>query len=182
MSGNPVSTRTPSIRPARALRESRPTPRLQQEVFRNAFIIACITLNAYNGGMAILNIRRLSDDVHARLRVRAARAGRSMEAEAREILARACAGTNDAPGGSSEVRDAAGSSHSLNLTPGQLHSAQRHAERRGTTLEDLLRQLLERELADNDAGRWSDDLFGRMAAAGGDSGGATWTRDELHRV
>ena len=132
--------------------------------------------------MAILNIRRLSDDVHARLRVRAARAGRSMEAEAREILARACAGAYDAPEGSSEVRDAADSSLSLKLSPGQLQSAQRHARCRGTTLEDLLRQLLERELADDDAGRWCDDLFGRMDAAGGDSGGATWTRDEIYRV
>ena len=131
--------------------------------------------------MAILNIRRLSDGVHARLRVRAARAGRSMEAEAREILARACGEDYDAPGGSSEVRDAAGPGLSLNLTPGQLQSARGHAERRGTTLEDLLRQLLERELA-ADEGPWYDDLFARMDAAGGDSGGATWTRDEIHRV
>jgi plasmid stability protein len=41
--------------------------------------------------MATLNIRRLPDDVHARLRLRAARAGRSMEAEARAIIAAACA-------------------------------------------------------------------------------------------
>jgi plasmid stability protein len=40
--------------------------------------------------MAILNIRNLPDDVHARLRVRAAKAGRSMEAEARAILIAAC--------------------------------------------------------------------------------------------
>lgn len=40
--------------------------------------------------MAVLRIRNLPDDVHARLRIRAARAGRSMEAEAREILAEAC--------------------------------------------------------------------------------------------
>jgi plasmid stability protein len=40
--------------------------------------------------MATLNIRNLPDTVHANLRVRAARAGRSMEAEAREILAQAC--------------------------------------------------------------------------------------------
>jgi plasmid stability protein len=40
--------------------------------------------------MAILNIRNLPADVHAQLRLRAARHGRSMEAEAREILARAC--------------------------------------------------------------------------------------------
>jgi plasmid stability protein len=39
--------------------------------------------------MATLNIRRLSEDVHAKLRVRAAKAGRSMEAEARIILAEA---------------------------------------------------------------------------------------------
>lgn len=36
--------------------------------------------------MAILNIRNLPEEVHARLRIRAAKAGRSMEAEAREII------------------------------------------------------------------------------------------------
>lgn len=40
--------------------------------------------------MAILNIRNLPDEVHKALRVRAAEHGRSMEAEAREILASAC--------------------------------------------------------------------------------------------
>ena len=39
--------------------------------------------------MATLNIRKLPDDVHTKLRVRAARHGRSMEAEARQILAEA---------------------------------------------------------------------------------------------
>ena len=38
--------------------------------------------------MATLTIRNLPDDVRDRLRVRAARNGRSMEAEAREALAR----------------------------------------------------------------------------------------------
>lgn len=46
--------------------------------------------------MAILNIRSLPDDTHARLRVRAAMAGRSMEAEAREILRAACEDPNPA--------------------------------------------------------------------------------------
>ncbi len=41
--------------------------------------------------MAVLNIRNLPDEVHKRLRVRAAHSGRSMEAEAREILKAACA-------------------------------------------------------------------------------------------
>ena len=40
--------------------------------------------------MAALTIRNLSDDVHGRLRVRAAKHGRSMEAEARAILEAAC--------------------------------------------------------------------------------------------
>jgi len=41
--------------------------------------------------MATLNIRKLPEKVHARLRVRAAKAGRSMEAEARHILTTAVA-------------------------------------------------------------------------------------------
>jgi plasmid stability protein len=44
--------------------------------------------------MAVLNIRNLPDDVHARLRIRAAKAGRSMEAEARAILIEACQSEN----------------------------------------------------------------------------------------
>jgi plasmid stability protein len=40
--------------------------------------------------MATLNIRNLPDEVHKRLRMRAAKHGRSMEAEARDILAEAC--------------------------------------------------------------------------------------------
>jgi plasmid stability protein len=40
--------------------------------------------------MAILNIRNLPEEVHRRLRVRAAKAGRSMEAEARAILTETC--------------------------------------------------------------------------------------------
>lgn len=39
--------------------------------------------------MAVLTIRNLPDEVRDRLRLRAAKAGHSMEAEIREILARA---------------------------------------------------------------------------------------------
>ncbi len=42
--------------------------------------------------MASLTIRRLDDDVKERLRVRAARAGHSMEEEARIILSKAVRG------------------------------------------------------------------------------------------
>ena len=41
--------------------------------------------------MAVLNIRNLPSETHARLRVRAAERGRSMEAEARAILEEAVA-------------------------------------------------------------------------------------------
>jgi len=40
--------------------------------------------------MATLNIRNLPEPVHKALRLRAARSGRSMEAEARAILTQAC--------------------------------------------------------------------------------------------
>lgn len=46
--------------------------------------------------MATLNIRNLPKEVHARLRLRAARANRSMEAEARAILTEACRPGEDA--------------------------------------------------------------------------------------
>ena len=46
--------------------------------------------------MAVLNIRNLTDDVHAQLRIRAARAGRSMEAEARKIITDAVMAENEA--------------------------------------------------------------------------------------
>jgi plasmid stability protein len=52
--------------------------------------VALIGIIAYNAIMAVLNIRSLPEKVHARLRIKAAKSGRSMEAEAREILANAC--------------------------------------------------------------------------------------------
>jgi len=45
--------------------------------------------------MAVLNIRKIPDVVHRRLRLQAAKAGRSMEAEAREILTRTCMAGED---------------------------------------------------------------------------------------
>jgi plasmid stability protein len=40
--------------------------------------------------MATITVRNLPEDVHRELRIRAARAGRSAEAEVRAILAEAC--------------------------------------------------------------------------------------------
>ena len=47
--------------------------------------------------MAVLTIRNLPEEVRDRLRLRAAKAGRSMEAEVREILARATRETSEKP-------------------------------------------------------------------------------------
>jgi plasmid stability protein len=54
--------------------------------------------------MATLMIRDLDEAVKARLRVRAARNGRSMEAEARAILAAAVAESTDRGGLGSRIR------------------------------------------------------------------------------
>ncbi len=49
-----------------------------------------LALLAMEATMAALTIRNLPDDIRDRLRVRAAKRGRSMEAEARAILEAAC--------------------------------------------------------------------------------------------
>lgn len=54
--------------------------------------------------MAVLNIRNIPERLHARLRVRAAEHGRSMEAEARAILTAACE-DDDATGPTVSVED-----------------------------------------------------------------------------
>ncbi|HEX6143570.1 MAG TPA: Arc family DNA-binding protein [Geminicoccaceae bacterium] len=56
--------------------------------------------SGYMMAMATLSIRKLPDEVHRRLRMRAAEHGRSMEAEARAILEAAVAKPgHDAPDG-----------------------------------------------------------------------------------
>jgi plasmid stability protein len=55
--------------------------------------------------MASLVIRDLDEDVKTKLRIRAAENGRSMEAEARAILAAAVAGTRPARGLGSYIRN-----------------------------------------------------------------------------
>lgn len=50
----------------------------------------CSDSNEYNESMKVLTIRNITEQMHKRLRMRAARAGRSMEAEIRFILQQAC--------------------------------------------------------------------------------------------
>ena len=65
--------------------------------------IACITVRGWR--MATLTIRDLDDEVKARLRIRAAENGRSMEAEARVLLAAALRDRRPARGLGSYIRD-----------------------------------------------------------------------------
>ncbi|MFT3729510.1 MAG: hypothetical protein QM759_16930 [Terricaulis sp.] len=69
--------------------------------------------------MASLLIRKLDDDVKARLRVRAAKAGRSMEEEARLILTREAEKEPvqhlDGPGVLALMRELFGEEHGVDL-------------------------------------------------------------------
>ena len=91
--------------------------------------------------MATLTIRNLPDDVHSALRVRAAKAGRSMEEEARVVLAKSVAGETDEAGSQLEalakadaaaaaLRDALREANNGQLPGGMVESliAERRAE------------------------------------------------------
>lgn len=65
--------------------------------------------------MASLLIRDLDDEVKARLRVQAAEHGRSMEAEARAILAAAVSGRRPPGGLGSYIREQFASLHGVEL-------------------------------------------------------------------
>jgi plasmid stability protein len=69
--------------------------RLRRE--SNAVIANNVGLQQKKIAMATLTIRNVDAGVKERLRVRAARHGRSMEAEARSVLSEAVAGDRDQP-------------------------------------------------------------------------------------
>jgi plasmid stability protein len=61
--------------------------------------------SAIIGSMANLNIRNVPETVHKRLRLRAARKGRSMESEARAILSEAVQGETGRPFDPASLQD-----------------------------------------------------------------------------
>ena len=65
----------------------------QSEILKPMTLIDTNDNYAYNVVMATLNIRNLSGSIHTSLRIRAAKAGRSMEAEARQIITDVCSGS-----------------------------------------------------------------------------------------
>ena len=54
------------------------------------------------------------------------------------------------------------------------------AERQNTSLNGLIRALLERQV-NQDSETWLDDFFSEADKNPGHSGGAKWTREELYR-
>ncbi len=54
------------------------------------------------------------------------------------------------------------------------------ARRQGKSLNQVVRDYLALLSEDPDGARAAADLFALMDDGGGDSGGATWTRDDLH--
>ena len=54
------------------------------------------------------------------------------------------------------------------------------ARRQGKSLNQLVRDYMASLSEDPDGARAAADLFSLMDEGGGDSGGATWTRDDLH--
>ena len=64
-----------------------------------------MNLHSENAPMASLNIRQLDPTLKEQLRVRAARNGRSMEAEARNIIKAALSSTEKPPATGAELLD-----------------------------------------------------------------------------
>ena len=62
----------------------------------------------------------------------------------------------------------------------QLEAGREYAQRHQTTLNGLIRRLLEQTVL-NTSGQWVDECFALMDKTQATSGGARWTREELYR-
>jgi hypothetical protein len=69
----------------------------------------------------------------------------------------------------------------ISLDEELLQSGRRYAEKNQTSLNGLIRKLLEETVAANSAD-WVEACFELMDRAGGDSGGRTWCREDLYDV
>ena len=78
--------------------------------------------------MATLSIRDLDDDLKAELRIRAARNGRSMEAEVREILRAVLTRPADGPGMGTRIRQRFAGPDDLSIEPPARAEPARFAE------------------------------------------------------
>lgn len=62
-----------------------------------------------------------------------------------------------------------------------LKSGRRYAEKRNTSVNALIRKLLE-QTVNPQSEEWLDECFNLMDRAGADSGGKTWKREDLYDV
>jgi len=69
----------------------------------------------------------------------------------------------------------------ISLDEELLKSGRRYAQKRRTSLNALIRQLLE-ETVRTHSKEWVDECFELMDRAQGNSRGATWKREELYNV
>lgn len=67
----------------------------------------------------------------------------------------------------------------ISIDEGLLQAGRRYAERNQTSLNGLVRQLLEDTVRSQEGG-WIDDCFALMDRAGADSKGQRWRREELY--
>lgn len=68
----------------------------------------------------------------------------------------------------------------LSLSEDLLDAGRAYARSHHTTLNDLIRELLQARAAPPDNGDWMGSAFALADRARGDSRGKTWRRDELY--
>jgi hypothetical protein len=62
-----------------------------------------------------------------------------------------------------------------------LAASREYARAHHTSLNTMIRELLERTVAQGAGGRWAEEFLAVGARAGGDSCGKTWKRKDLYR-
>ena len=69
----------------------------------------------------------------------------------------------------------------ISIDEALLKSGRKYAEAHQTSVNGLIRQLLEKKVHSNSA-QWIDEMFSLMDRAGGDSGGVRWKREDIYDV
>jgi len=67
----------------------------------------------------------------------------------------------------------------ISLDEDLMKSGRRYAEKNKTSLNGLIRKLLEDTIASENSD-WLEECFALMDRAGGDSGGRKWRREDLY--
>ena len=70
---------------------------------------------------------------------------------------------------------------SISLDEKTLKASREYARRHNTSLNALIRQMLQQRVSSR-GHDWLEECFSKMDAAGGDSNGEQWTRDDVYDV